>query len=229
MSEHSADAHGDREHDQDGVDERSELGDQDEIEQDERQNKPNAETAERFLHADDHASQIDAHVGGMGRVGDNVAHLCGDPAEVFAFRRYIDIRRALDLIVVELGWSLDSFCRFTTVSSVVGSGRFGARSGMSGQVERISDGGRALFVILDGKKIVIAGFTVDPVIRRDHGIRIQGRDDVVHDILLGQAELSRVYAVHVHAYAGIIHVLRDIDLAGLRSSRRLRGDFRASR
>ncbi len=48
----------------------------------------------------------------------------------------------------------------------------------------------AVFRILYGKKIVVSGGVIDPVIWCDHDVRIQGRDDVVDHIFLGQPQLS---------------------------------------
>ncbi len=54
---------------------------------------------------------------------------------------------------------------------------------------------------------------VHPVIGRDHGVGIERGDDVVDDFFLREAEFGRVNAIHFEADGGIIHVLRNVDLA----------------
>ena len=55
-------AHGNGQHDQKRIDEGAELRDQNQEEQDERDDEAEGEAVEGFLHALDHAAQIDADV-----------------------------------------------------------------------------------------------------------------------------------------------------------------------
>ena len=87
------------------------------------------------------------------------------------------------------------------------------------------DGGLAVLVILHGEKVVVAGFVVDPIIGRDHDVGVERGDDVVDDIFLGEAEFAGVNAIDVQAQAGIVHILRDVDLADAGQLADLRGQI----
>ena len=91
------------------------------------------------------------------------------------------------------------------------------------QIDKIMNGGPAVFVVLDGQEVVVAGLVIHPVVRGDHGIGIQRGDDVVHDLLLGKAEFRGMDAIHLEAHGRIIHVLRYVDLADARQFSNLRG------
>ena len=67
--------------------------------------------------------------------------------------------------------------------------------------------------ILHGEVIVVAALAIDPIIGRDHVVGIERGDDVVHYIFLRQPQLARMYAVHVEPQRGVVHVLRNVDLA----------------
>ena len=101
---------------------------------------------------------------------------------------------------------------FTTASSVVGA------SGWERAWECWSDRVKlwiaaAFSIILDGQEIIVAALAVDPIVRRDHGVRIERGDHVIDDFFLGQSQFGGMHAVDIQAQAGIVHILRNVDLA----------------
>ena len=93
------------------------------------------------------------------------------------------------------------------------------------QIDKIVNGRLAVLVILDGQKVVVAGLVIHPVIGRDHGVRVERGDDVIHDLFLGQAEFGGMDAIHFEADGRIVHVLRHVDLADPRQFANLRGEI----
>ena len=62
--QHADKPHGDRQHDEKGILKGTELGHQNEIQQDDRERQSNGKAAEGFQHGLHHAAQIDAHTVG---------------------------------------------------------------------------------------------------------------------------------------------------------------------
>ena len=71
----------------------------------------------------------------------------------------------------------------------------------------------AMLKILDRKVVVVSALAIDPIIWGNHVIGIERGDHIVHHIFLRQAQLTRVYAIHVEAKRRIVHILRNVDLA----------------
>ena len=86
------------------------------------------------------------------------------------------------------------------------------------QIDQVVDRRRAVLVVLHRQEVVVAGLVVHPVIRRDHGVGVQRGDDVVHDLLLAQAQFRGVNPVDVEAQRRIVHVLRNVDFADARQA-----------
>ena len=78
---------------------------------------------------------------------------------------------------------------------------------------------RPFFKILYGQKIIIAGFPIYPVIRGNHGVRIEGGDNVIYHNLLSQSQLPGMHPINVQPNSWIIHILWNIGFA--HSGRRL--------
>ncbi len=133
-------------------------------------------------------------------------------AQILAHRSHVNVHNALDLIVVHLGRRL----KIHQLHHRIERGRLlqirRAQRNLL-QVQQIVDGRFAVLVILHGQKVIVAGFIVHPVIRRDHDVGIQRRDHVIDHVFLRQPQLARMHAVDVHAEGRIVHVLRNIDLA----------------
>ena len=105
--QHADEAHGNRQHDQERIHERTELRHQDQVQQDDRQRKADGEALERRLHALHHAAQVDAHVAGNFMPAISLSISVGDLAQVFAGRRDVDVGHALNLVMVHFGGRLD--------------------------------------------------------------------------------------------------------------------------
>src|SRR5579863_1924260 len=207
----SGETHGDRQHDQYGVYERPELRDQNEIEQKKRQAEADPKTAERLLHAEYHAPKIHPHIRRMRNRVDDVLNRGCYFTQVFALRRHINLCRALYVVLVDFGRAEEIY----QLDNRVQSRRlfeFRRLQRYVSEIERRMDRGRPFFVILNSEEIIISGRLVGPVVGRDHGVRVQGRDYIVDNVLLGQAEFSRMYPVHFHAQGRIVHILRNVYL-----------------
>src|SRR5208283_3687612 len=83
----------------------------------------------------------------------------------------------------------------------------------TGEVDGIVDGRPAVFIVLNREEVIVAGLVIHPVVGRDHGVRVQGGDDVVDDFLGTQSQLRGVNTVHVQPDSRVIHVLRDVYLS----------------
>ena len=175
--------------------------------------KPMREALERFIHAFDHAAQIDADVRGEFGVGNGLwIDLVAKRAEILTRRRDVDIDDALDLIVVDFGGRHQIHQLHDGIES---GGLFQIRRAQRNllQIDQIVDRGLAVFGILDAEEVIVAGFVIDPVVGRDHDVRIQRGDDVVDNLFLGESEFGGMHAVDIHADGRIVHVLRNVDLA----------------
>ena len=86
------------------------------------------------------------------------------------------------------------------------------------QIDGVVDRRRPVLVVLDRQEIVVAGFVIDPVIGSDHGVGIQRRNHVIHDLLLVQPQFGGMDTVDVESKRGIIHVLGYVDFAHARQS-----------
>ena len=71
----------------------------------------------------------------------------------------------------------------------------------------------ALLEILHRQEIVIASLVIHPIIWGNHGVGVERGNDVVHHFFLRETQLAGVDPVNVQPQAGIIQILRDVDLA----------------
>ena len=114
-------------------------------------------------------------------------------------RRHVDVGDALDLVMIDLGGA------FGCLPASRPHRAWWAASGSARAAEccvrstKLWMAGSAVLVILDGEEVVVAGLVIHPVVRRDHGVRIQRGDDVVDDFFLRQAEFAGMHAVDIHA------------------------------
>ncbi len=210
--QHAHKAHGNRQHDQHRIYEGPELSYQDEIEEKERQHKAEAEALERRLHAFHHAVQVHADVFGFLDLRQDVLNAVRDVPQVLSGGSHIDVRHALDLVVIDFRGSLNA--------GQLDDGIQGGRKSRVGRVQRniaqiqhIVYGRQPMFVVLDGKVVIVPAFVVDPVIGRDHVIGVQRGDHIIHDVFLRKTQFARVYPVDIQPDAGIVHILRDVDFA----------------
>ena len=67
-NQHADEAHGDRQHDQERIDKRAELSDQNQEQQNKRDPKANREALERCVHPFHHSAQANANIRGELRV-----------------------------------------------------------------------------------------------------------------------------------------------------------------
>ena len=81
---------------------------------------------------------------------------------------------------------------------------------------------------MDGQKVVVAGARIDPVAGRDHLVRGQRGDDIVHHFLLAEAQLAGANPVNLEPQGRVIDILRNVDLAHARQvadlTRQIGGD-----
>src|SRR5439155_12885353 len=85
-----------------GVEERPELSDQDKIEQNKRKQQAQPETSERRFHSPDHSANI--HSNPLRKLSflHDVAYRRGYTAKVLGGRTHIHVEDALDLVVIDL-------------------------------------------------------------------------------------------------------------------------------
>ena len=77
---------------------------------------------------------------------------------------------------------------------------------------QVVDGLHLIFRVLHGDEIIVAIFGVNPVAGRDHDVRSERGDYVVHDFFGAEAELAGALAIDGQLQRRIIHVLRDINV-----------------
>ena len=85
--------------------------------------------------------------------------------------------------MIDFGGRLDTRLMLLTASSRVGSG---SRPRAAESIAGRSDVFDLLLGILHGQHIVVAGLRIDPKARRDHLVRCQRRDHVVHHFFLSR-------------------------------------------
>src|SRR5579871_899379 len=194
--EHADEAHGNREHDEQRIDKRSELGDQNQKEEDERNPEADGETLKGGVHALNHAAQIDSDVRRQASIANGALDRAGELPEILAGWSHIDVHDALDLVVVDLGGRLKPLQRYDGVErrrlTQVGSSQRDLF-----QVHQVPDGRLAVLGILHAQEVVVAGLIIHPVIGSDHGVGIESGDDVIDDVLLREPQLGGVNAVHI--------------------------------
>ncbi len=66
--------------------------------------------------------------------------------------------------------------------------------------------------ILHGQHVVVAGFGVYPVARRDHLVGGEGGDDVADHFLLSQAQFAGARAIDRELQRGVVEILRNEDV-----------------
>src|ERR1700683_359462 len=113
--QHADKTHGNRQHDQKGVDKGTELSDQNQDQQDERYAEAIGEAREGFIHAVYHAAKLHADIGGELRVQDGLLDLAGQFAQILTLRRDIDVDYALDLVVIDLRRGLEVLQTYYTI------------------------------------------------------------------------------------------------------------------
>ena len=111
--------------------------------------------------------------------------------------------------MIDLGRSLDSLDAADHVQAGRAATDAGPRSGMERRSIDVLD---LVLGILHGQIVRIAVARIDPEAGRDHLVRSQRGDDVLHHFPLAQAELARAHAVDVQLQSGIIEILRDEDV-----------------
>src|SRR5580658_4073917 len=113
--QHADETHGNRQHNQKGVDERTELSDQNQNQQDERYAEAVGKTGERLIHAIHHAAEVHADIGGELRLHDGLLDLARQLAQILTLGSDIDVDDALDLIVIDLRRGLEVFQIYYTI------------------------------------------------------------------------------------------------------------------
>ena len=78
--------------------------------------------------------------------------------------------------------------------------------------------------VLHGEHVVVAGVGIDPVAGRDDAVGGERGDDVVDDIFGREADERGALAIDVELQAGILEVLRDVDIADAREAAQLLRD-----
>ena len=144
---HADDAGRDGHEDDEGIDEGSELGHEDEVDKNNGKKQAEAEVVEGLVHADDCAVEHDAGVlVGFG-VGDEVADVLAGAAQRLRFRGDIDVDDTADLVVVDFGGRVDELDvghrAQRCVAGAMGAGpHFGLHvAGVEGDMDRAVAGG----------------------------------------------------------------------------------------
>ena len=92
--------HGNGQHDQEGIGERTKLRYQDEIQQHKREQEAQPETFEGGFHAFHHAAQRDSHVRRIRGMVQDFSNRVRDLTQVLSGRRHVDVGDSLNLVVV---------------------------------------------------------------------------------------------------------------------------------
>ncbi len=145
---------------------------------------------------------------GKMQPGDDFGDLVSRLSQIFAGRRHVDIHLGLELVVIHFGGSGN---RLDVGDLIEIGGQLQIRGAQRHRFQ-IFNRLHLVFRILDGDEIVVAASGIDPVARGDHHVGGKGGDDVVDHFLRAQAEFAGARAVHVHLQAGVIHVLRHVDV-----------------
>src|SRR5689334_16574107 len=203
--EHAGESGGNREKNDEGVLPGSELSDENQVNENNRQNEADAETAEGRAHALHGAAKIDADAFRELGFFDAVVDLTGDRAEVFGFRGNVNVHDAEQLIVIHFRWRRNGLYFHDAVEE----GRLGAFYAAQRNLLEVGDGFDGIFGILHGQHVGIAALGIDPIIRSNHAVGSERGDDIVHDFLLGEAQEAGFFAVHVEFERRVIDVLRN--------------------
>ena len=180
-NDHAGQAGRHGEQDEQRIDERFELRDEDEIKQDQREKQAEAEAAERIVHRLRPCRAASTRTSPAGWLRSTI--FCTpvrDRAEILRRRSDVDVDDAPELVVIHLGRRLERRDVATT-SSVR---RLSVRAGMERNGAQIAQVLNVAFGILHGQHVVVAALRIDPVARRDHAVGRQRGDDVVDDFAL---------------------------------------------
>ena len=207
------------------IEERAKLRDQDEIEQHDGQREPDAEAMEALAHALYQTAEGDRDARGHLCVGGKIVNCAGNAAEVFAEGLHVDIDYAPQLVVIHFGGRLDARdARDGVEASGISHARAAYRNGA--QVVEITDLG---FRILHGQHVVVAGLGIDPETGRDHGVGSERGDDVADHFLLREAEFGGAGAVDVKLQSRVVDILRHVDVADAGNPANLAGQVGGER
>ena len=81
------------------------------------------------------------------------------------------------------------------------------------QVGHVVNRSVAMLEVLHREVIIVSALAVDPIVGGDHVVRIERGNDIVDYIFLRESQLAGVHAVYIEPQSGIVHVLRNVDLA----------------
>ena len=100
-------ARGDCQQDDERIGEGGKLRHQDQVDQDHRQDEPDAKAGEGLFHVADGTAHLDGHPIRLLNLSDDGFDLLIHPTEIFLLRHDIDIELATQLIMVYFRWCID--------------------------------------------------------------------------------------------------------------------------
>ena len=162
-------------------------------------------------HALDRAAHRDAHAARPLHVLENVVDLTADGVQRRRAWLHVDVDDAPQCVVVHLGGRVDRFREDHGAQRRVACLPLAAKRNVFELLHvHVLDlvGG-----VLHGEHVVVAGVGVDPVAGRDDAVRGERSDDVVDHILRREPDERRAFAINVQPQAGILQVLRNVDIA----------------
>src|ERR1700741_2158482 len=193
------------------IDERPELRHQNQVHEHDREDQADSKPEKRLFHAHNRPLHPHPRVLRQRQPFQYLIHLPAHPAEVFALRHHVHINHPPDLIVVHLRRCVDRLdLRYRLQRRILRRCRRPQR-----YVPKVRHRHRIdlLVEILHRQHVVVPALRIDPVARRDHPIRRQRRDHVVHYVFRRQPQQTRLLAIDVQLQPRIIDVLRDQHVA----------------
>src|SRR5208283_4195179 len=209
--DHASDARRDGEQNDERINERRELGHQDQVNQHDGEHQSGAKTQERLVHRYYGTAYFYSRIGRKLRVLDELVHFAGKRPQILAFRRNIHVDHAEELVVVHLGGSVDHL----DVGHVFQHGGIAVIGCMQWDLFEVFQGHRTdlLIGVLHGKEIVISVLGIDPVTGSNHAVGGKSGYHVVHHIAGCEPEACRHFTAHVELKAGIVKILRNQHIA----------------
>ena len=139
------------------------------------------------------------------RASDDPVDAGGDRAQILAQRPHVDVDHPAQLVMVHLRGRLKLSDAAHRIQAR------GIREVRSPQRNRfqVRQAADLPLGILHRQHVVVAGLGIDPKAGRDHLVRRQRGNHVVHHFALVQAQFAGSHAVHVELQSRVVDILRD--------------------
>jgi hypothetical protein len=105
--DHAGESRRNGKQDDERIGERSKLGHQNQVDQNDGENQADAEALERVMHVRHRATNSDGNVSRPLHLGQHTIDISAHLPEVLLLRHHVYIEASTQLIVIDLGWGID--------------------------------------------------------------------------------------------------------------------------